>query len=278
MFSLDRLASYYRRKLTLPIKRGALVLDVGSGGKPHPRANVLCERFLDRTYHRSGLSFDSQGKDVVVGDVHALPFKSQSFDYVICSHVLEHVSRPADAIQELERVGRAGYIEVPSEIAEALTPNPAHRWVIRLDGRELVLINKARWELGDDVKSRINRPDARSQWRELFTHDTACVRHVWLGSIQFQIVGEESAQEGDGREVQTDQQTGAEPFLRRVLRRQVLRAASALIYPNSPRYALSKLLCCPGCRGDLNFSAEYIVCGRCRRSYGYGQQGIPRLL
>ena len=42
-----------------------------------------------------------------------MPFADKTFDYAICSHVLEHVERPDTVIAELTRVAKAGYIEVP---------------------------------------------------------------------------------------------------------------------------------------------------------------------
>jgi SAM-dependent methyltransferase len=45
-----------------------------------------------------------------------LPFKDKEFDYVICSHVLEHVPDPFKLKAEIERVGKAGYIELPTKL------------------------------------------------------------------------------------------------------------------------------------------------------------------
>ena len=49
-------------------------------------------------------------------DLTALPFRDKQFDYVVLSHVIEHI--PAEdldrAVRELIRVAHAGYIEAPS--------------------------------------------------------------------------------------------------------------------------------------------------------------------
>jgi len=42
--------------------------------------------------------------DFVLGDVHALPFKSGSFDEELCSHLIEHVTNPEQLIEEVSRV------------------------------------------------------------------------------------------------------------------------------------------------------------------------------
>ena len=44
-----------------------------------------------------------------------LPFKDKEFDYVICAHVIEHVNDPIMFKSEIERIGKAGYIELPDK-------------------------------------------------------------------------------------------------------------------------------------------------------------------
>ncbi len=48
----------------------------------------------------------------------ALPFADNSFDFVYCRHVLEDLFDPFRLCAEMARVGRAGYIETPSPMAE----------------------------------------------------------------------------------------------------------------------------------------------------------------
>lgn len=47
-----------------------------------------------------------------------LPFDDKSFDFSFCSHTLEDLEQPLYLIKELIRVSKAGYIEVPSRLAE----------------------------------------------------------------------------------------------------------------------------------------------------------------
>ena len=46
------------------------------------------------------------------------PFADGQFDFVICSHTLEDIRDPVWVCSELQRVGAAGYIEVPSRLEE----------------------------------------------------------------------------------------------------------------------------------------------------------------
>ncbi len=58
-------------------------------------------------------------------------FKDKEFDFVIAKHVLEHAVNIEKAISELQRVGKAGYIETPSEIKELLcNPRNYHNWIV----------------------------------------------------------------------------------------------------------------------------------------------------
>ncbi len=115
-----------------------LVLEVGSGENPHPRSNILVDRYLSDNIERGGdLLID---RPLVVADAHHLPFREGAFAYIICSHILEHMDDPPQFVRELEYVGTAGYIGSPSEIAERLFHWHFHRWYVNLrDDGTLVL-------------------------------------------------------------------------------------------------------------------------------------------
>jgi SAM-dependent methyltransferase len=118
---------------------GERVLDIGSGGSPFPFATVLADRFLEPTAHRAA-QFQAQGKPVVICDIHRLPFADRQFDFVMTSHVLEHVDDPIQACRELQRVGEAGYIETPTMLKDALFSwaKGMHKWHLVAIGNRLV--------------------------------------------------------------------------------------------------------------------------------------------
>lgn len=117
-------------KQTLNPPATGLVLEVGSGDNPHPRADILVDRFISDNTERSGdLVLD---RPLVVADAHHLPFCDKAFAYIICSHILEHMDEPPLFVQELARIGHAGYIGSPSEIAERLFHWSFHRWYVNL--------------------------------------------------------------------------------------------------------------------------------------------------
>jgi SAM-dependent methyltransferase len=118
---------------------GEQVLDVGSGDDPFPYATVVADRYLEPTQHRR-TAVRTAGKPLVRCDVQALPFAVGQFDYVFCSHVLEHVDDPLLACRELQRVGRAGFIETPTLMKDALFSwaKGMHKWHLHQVGDRLI--------------------------------------------------------------------------------------------------------------------------------------------
>ncbi len=108
----------------LSIRPGARILDVGCGSGRHTARAHRCPGGLvvgvdlnrdDLEQARSRLDFhDSLGDHgggawgLSEGDVLHLPFRSRSFDVVICSEVLEHIPDHEAAASELLRVLKPG--------------------------------------------------------------------------------------------------------------------------------------------------------------------------
>jgi hypothetical protein len=108
-----------------------LVLDVGGWANPWPRADWVLDLMPYETrglYARQGWieapapeseRFDgSRWVQRDVCDREPWPFADGQFDFVVCAHTLEDVRDPVWVCAELVRVGRAGYIEVPSRLEE----------------------------------------------------------------------------------------------------------------------------------------------------------------
>ena len=131
-----------RFKLKIPSQSS--VLDVGSGHNPHPRANVVTDKYIEDNYHRAGDIKVLKKQRFVQADGETLPFKDDEFDYVICCHVVEHVDSPAQFMDELSRVGKAGYLEAPSMIGEFMIPRGAHKWVLLEIDKKIVIVDKER--------------------------------------------------------------------------------------------------------------------------------------
>lgn len=122
------------------IGRGDRVLEIGPGGTPHPRANVLLERQFsneEAQRQRGGMPELSTAKTVVFYDGGRFPFQDGEFDYVICSHVIEHVEDVAGFCREMFRVGRRGYIEYPTIYYEYLYNFSVHLQLVHFESGEL---------------------------------------------------------------------------------------------------------------------------------------------
>ncbi len=101
------------------IKDKDMVLEVGPGGTPHPRSDVLLEKRFDEkdAWEQRGRTTKLKTKrEIIYYDGGRFPFDDNAFDYVICSHVLEHIpgGQISMFLEELQRVAKRGYLEFPT--------------------------------------------------------------------------------------------------------------------------------------------------------------------
>ena len=114
--------------------RNLKILDLGCSLKNYwPEANHYAD--LDdfsEEFNKLNLKYTQIKKD------HKLPFKDKEFDYVILSHVLEHVPNLIEFISEIERISKAGYIELPTKLNDNLVfgcdeDDIGHKWWFEYD-------------------------------------------------------------------------------------------------------------------------------------------------
>lgn len=301
-YLLRLLALYFQLRLKagkllnhLVPKRSWRVLDVGSGDGPAPAADVLCDRFVgDDTERTAPILLD---RPFVSGDLEHLPFKDRAFDFVYCSHVLEHTKNPARAIAELERVASAGYVEVPSEYLEKTAKSTSsHYWFVRRDGDTLVFTPKSAGVIDEYVNRVFDEQlmcrDAlytAFHWARFYSLFNIGIR--WQGRIANRVEGV-AALQGGGFEKGADEETDfAERLtvLRDVIARAPLRRPSGwrsglkrLIrrwYASGKPVALFDLLACPGCRGSLSLSSDLsrLHCSSCQVGFPV-VAGVPILV
>src|SRR5262249_25162549 len=87
-------------------RSGARVLDAGAG-ECRFRPNFAHASYVGIDFAPGQAAWDYSKLDVV-GSIEELPFRNESFDRVLSIVVLEHTSRPARVIEELQRVLRPG--------------------------------------------------------------------------------------------------------------------------------------------------------------------------
>lgn len=132
----NRYHLYVSRYFQFGIKPTDKVLDIGSGHDPFPFATHLADFAPeDDAYGRAGAPLKRiAGKPFYACSVEDMPFEDKEFDFVYCSHVLEHTEDPGQACRELMRVAKRGYIETPTQ-AKDLFLNTAfisnHHWDVQ---------------------------------------------------------------------------------------------------------------------------------------------------
>lgn len=263
------------RKSRLPVKKDGLVLDVGSGGTPYPRSDVLLDR-LTGAEHRCGDSMMID-RPTVFGDAQRMPFKNKAFDFVVASHILEHIAAPEKFLKELQRVGKAGYIETPNAIFERLLPYNIHCLeVMSVNG--VLHIHKKREPIEDPFLGSIGFLDNDSKWKRFFFErsDMFHVRFFWDTEIKYKIHNTETScdwieiinaesQIGETKQSYFQRESGWRKFGLSVLNQWYAFCRAKRL----KNFDLINILCCPMCHGDLTLQKKNILCHCCNVAYPY---------
>ena len=117
------------------------ILDIGCGYRANKNATVIAD--VQDLSH-----FYNEKKFVIIKE-KKLPFKDREFDFVVASHVIEHVEDFEFFIKELERISSKGYIELPSRLGDNLVfeNKNDHIWWFSFDDISNELIASKRNQL-----------------------------------------------------------------------------------------------------------------------------------
>lgn len=265
-----------------------LTLEIGSGNNPRSGADILVDRYLFDNSQRAGSFMAIVDRPFIVADGYHLPFKDKSFDFVYCSHVLEHVDEPYAFVKEIMRVGKRGYIEVPNILAERLFGWDFHLWYCEKKNNALVFTSKKEGERFGGFFHRLITKDT-SLRRFFDAHENIFyIKYFWNNSINLRV----SHKEKTPKEIQDIDTTlwdliqkmdwsmqknsifELNFFIKRVqrklqkIRRLIEWKITLFFHPDSVNMLLRDILRCPSCKNEsLQYTKKKYSCSACKEFY-----------
>ena len=121
------------------------ILDIGCNIAPVEFAQTVADvQNFSKFYEEKNKKF------VLIKDKN-LPFSNKQFDFVYASHVIEHVEDLSLFINEIKRISRQGYIELPTILEDnlVLSANSSedHKWMFKFDDVDKVLLVEKKKQL-----------------------------------------------------------------------------------------------------------------------------------
>lgn len=225
----------------MSVSREDVVLEIGGGANPRLRSDIILEKFWSDRLEGKKKFIDE--RPYLLGDGCNIPMKDKCVDYIICRHVLEHVNRPEDMLDEFQRVARkGGFIAAPSRHKEEVTPAVYHNWYVFHEGDKIVLEEKPAASV-KRAKPQCDNPSAYEEFR-----------HEWLEEshpLRYDVRRLKSPTTGNFEHAVVDI---PEAFCRNEdlnVRRKALRFLRKTLYSTRSVVDLYSLLQCPICKTQV---------------------------
>ena len=153
------------------------ILDIGCGYTSHKNASVVCDI--------QDLSHVYKEKNFVKLTSNILPFRDKEFDFVIASHVIEHVKDVEVFIQELQRVSSKGYIELPTKLEDNLVfeNKKDHLWHMEFDDDKNKLIVSKKTQFLEPILTVSSAKKFLRYFRQ-----SLVLELFWENSIEYEVV------------------------------------------------------------------------------------------
>lgn len=153
------------------------VLDYGCGKVAIEYATHACD-IIDHSglYLNKGISF------FVSSDLSI--FQDSQFDFVFTSHIAEHVEDPESFCKELMRIGKSGYIEVPTPLFDNLIygNRDAYKWWIEFcDDTGKLIFSPQMNVLNECISAKDNTMLYR------YFRGSIVTELYWEGSFEFEV-------------------------------------------------------------------------------------------
>ena len=171
----------------------AVVLDVGGWAAPFNRADWMLDLMPYET--RGVMGSYGPGPERFTADTWVVrdmcdhepwPFEDDQFDFVVCATTLEDIRDPIWVSHEIARVAKAGYVEVPTVLAELIQGMQGpwlghnhHRWICQVDehANEVVFTHKPH-NLHFDWRVRVT-----PRWAEQLDEEEHLQGLFWEGTF-----------------------------------------------------------------------------------------------
>jgi len=152
------------------------VLDIGCGFRANTNATVIADVKDLSEYYKN--------KKFVKIESKKLPFNDKEFDFVIASHVIEHVDDFEFFIKELERISSKGYIELPTRLGDNLVfeNKNDHIWWFAYDDINNQILASKRNQLIDPFMTVATGKVFEEMFRESLVLEIA-----WENKIEYKI-------------------------------------------------------------------------------------------
>ena len=156
------------------------VLDIGCGYTANENATVVSDV--------QDLSNFYKNKKFVKITEKKLPFKDNEFDFVITSHVIEHVDDFQFFISEIERISNKGYIELPTKLGDNLVFENSndHLWMFEYDDNSNILLASKKQEFIEPFVSVSTAKKLEKIFRQ-----SLILEIIWSEKIDYKILSNE---------------------------------------------------------------------------------------
>jgi len=152
------------------------ILDIGCGYTANKYANTVADV--------QDLSNFYKNKKFIRITNKRLPFRDNEFDFVITSHVIEHVEDFQFFIREIERISKQGYIELPTRLGDNIVFENLkdHIWWFKYDDELNSLIVSKKNQILEPFVSVSTAKTLESIFRE-----SLIIEIYWKDKVDFRL-------------------------------------------------------------------------------------------
>ena len=182
---ISRTSKTYIENL-LSQKKDWKILDIGCGYSANNYATTICDV--------QDLSNFYKNKNFVILKNNDLPFDDNQFDFVISSHVMEHVKDLKYFIKEIERVSKKGYIELPTKLEDNLVfeNKNDHLWQMDYDDVNLRLLISKKIQFLEPVLTVSTIQKMRKYFKS-----SLVLELLWENKIEYEFIEENQDRNDD---------------------------------------------------------------------------------